>query len=205
MSLKIHLSNFVYMIKLIIGDVMSDLRVKKTKELIKGAFIELVEEKGFDNVTVKDICSKAQINRNTFYLHYYDKIDLLTKLASEIFIEQESSLSITSKDSITDDLTLKKSIIHLLKVLYKEIEFYRVILLDSNMSGYINSFELELKKRYIKIFNINYEKHKMNIDFLFYGISGVIKNWIIKDYASIEVLSSFITDLLIKNAYIIIK
>ncbi len=184
---------------------MSDLRVKKTKGLIKGAFIELVEEKGFDNVTIKDICEKAEINRNTFYLHYYDKIDLLTKLASEVFLEQESSLSITSKDSITDALTLKNSIINLLKILYKEIEFYRVILLDSNMSGYINKFEIGLKKRYIKIFNIDYEKYKIDVDFLFYGVSGAIKNWIIKDYISIEDLSSKITELVIKNGYSLIN
>ena len=90
---------------------MIDLRVVKTKSLIKGAFIELVEEKGFDNVSVKDICLKAQINRNTFYLHYFDKIDLLTKIANEVFLEQENTinfvggdLSINSKEKIIQDI-----------------------------------------------------------------------------------------------------
>ena len=184
---------------------MSDLRVIKTKGLIKGAFIELVEEKGFDNVTIKDICSKAQINRNTFYLHYFDKIDLLTKLASEVFLEQEESLKIIYNEIIRDEATLKKGVINILKILYKEIEFYRVILLDSNMSGYINKFEVALKKRYIKRYNIDYEKYKIEVDFLFYGISGVIKSWIIKDYSTIDELSNKITSLIIKNAYFLIQ
>ncbi len=84
---------------------MSDLRVKKTKALIKGAFIELVEAKGFDNVTVKDICNKAMINRNTFYLHYLDKIDLLTKLANEVFLEQESTINLTGDIICINNIT----------------------------------------------------------------------------------------------------
>lgn len=184
---------------------MSDLRVTKTKALIKGAFIELVEEKGFDNVSVKDICSKAMINRNTFYLHYYDKIDLLTKLASDVFLEQEQTLTTTYKDSITGFDTLKKAVVNLLNILYKEIEFYRVILLDSNMSGYITKFEIDLKNKYIKKFDLDYNKYKVTIDFLFYGVSGIIKNWIIKDYVSTDELSNSITKLIIDNAYYLIN
>ena len=47
-----------------------DLRVIKTKEYIKNAFLELLKEKNYAKVSVKDIASLASINRNTFYLHY---------------------------------------------------------------------------------------------------------------------------------------
>ena len=71
---------------------MADLRVIKTKQSIKGAFMDLVLEKGFEHVSVKDICNKAMINRNTFYLHYLDKIDLLEKIVKEVFLEQEKDI-----------------------------------------------------------------------------------------------------------------
>ena len=179
---------------------MSDLRVIKTKSLIKGAFIELVEEKGFDNVSIKDICNKALINRNTFYLHYYDKVDLLRKMADEVFFEQEKAIDFFGGDiTIENRENIKKGLINVFNVLYKEIEFYRVILLDTNMSGYINNFENELKKRYISRLNIDYDKNKIELDFIFYGITGVIRNWIIKDYASIDDLSNKICDLMLNN------
>lgn len=45
-----------------------DLRVIKTRRLIKDAFVKLSGEKGFKNITVNDISDKAMINRSTFYL-----------------------------------------------------------------------------------------------------------------------------------------
>ena len=50
-----------------------DLRIKRTQKSIKNAFYELIEEKGFDHISVKDITERAMISRNTFYLHYNDK------------------------------------------------------------------------------------------------------------------------------------
>lgn len=44
--------------------------------MILEAFIVLVEEKGYEHVTVSDIASKAMINRATFYAHFKDKQDV---------------------------------------------------------------------------------------------------------------------------------
>ena len=57
----------------------NDLRVLKTKKIIKETFMQLVEEKGYSRVTVSEITERALINRNTFYLHYYDKEDVVIK------------------------------------------------------------------------------------------------------------------------------
>ena len=53
-----------------------DLRTKRTRKMILEAFIVLVEEKGYEHVTVSDIASKAMINRATFYAHFKDKQDV---------------------------------------------------------------------------------------------------------------------------------
>ena len=41
------------------------------------AFLSLIEVKDFEYITVKEICSKAGVNRSTFYLHYDTVADLL--------------------------------------------------------------------------------------------------------------------------------
>lgn len=61
-----------------------DLRVRKTIQGIKGAFEELICEKGYGKITVKELCDKAQINKKTFY-HYYETLDaLLSELQGEL-------------------------------------------------------------------------------------------------------------------------
>lgn len=54
----------------------TDLRVLRTNKMIFDAFIDLVEEKGYDSITIQDIANRAMINRATFYAHFKDKQDL---------------------------------------------------------------------------------------------------------------------------------
>ncbi|MBE4909178.1 TetR/AcrR family transcriptional regulator [Bacillus luteolus] len=74
------------------SDIGLDLRVIRTKESIKNALIELIEEKGFEALTVKDITTRAKINRGTFYSHYYDKYDLMVKCEEEVVKEMENKI-----------------------------------------------------------------------------------------------------------------
>ena len=73
-----------------------DLRIKRTQKSIKNAFYELIEEKGFDHISVKDITERAMISRNTFYLHYNDKFDLLNKICDELVFKLFIGLGLTS-------------------------------------------------------------------------------------------------------------
>ena len=61
-----------------------DLRVVKTIEGIKNAFEELICEKDYERITVKELCDRARINKKTFY-HYYETLDaLLAELQTEL-------------------------------------------------------------------------------------------------------------------------
>ncbi len=53
---------------------------KDTKKLIFDTFIEQLEKKPFDKITVKDIVESCGINRNTFYYYYSDIYDLLEEV-----------------------------------------------------------------------------------------------------------------------------
>ena len=57
----------------------------KREEKIKRAFLDLVEEKGFSKVSVKDIAEKSGITRGTFYLYFEDKYDLLHSVEQNFF------------------------------------------------------------------------------------------------------------------------
>lgn len=58
----------------------TDLRVMRTHKMILDAFFHLVEEKGYDCLTIQDIADEAMINRATFYAHFKDKQDLYEQI-----------------------------------------------------------------------------------------------------------------------------
>ena len=62
-----------------------DPRTRRTQLLIRDAFIELLIEQGFDQITVSAITKRANINRATFYRHYTDIHDLASRLTDLLF------------------------------------------------------------------------------------------------------------------------
>jgi AcrR family transcriptional regulator len=53
-----------------------DRRVARTRETLQRALISLILKKGYDAITVEDICEAANVGRSTFYSHYTSKDDL---------------------------------------------------------------------------------------------------------------------------------
>jgi AcrR family transcriptional regulator len=62
-----------------------DPRIERTREMLRNALMALIQEKGFDAISVQDITERARLNRATFYLHYRDKQDLLIRTNEEVF------------------------------------------------------------------------------------------------------------------------
>jgi AcrR family transcriptional regulator len=61
-----------------------DRRVQKTRKFLQEALIELVEEKGYDSITVREILDRADVGRSTFYAHFQDKDDLLNSILDRL-------------------------------------------------------------------------------------------------------------------------
>ena len=61
----------------------TDLRILRTRALLHTTLIDLIIEKGFDAVTVRDIAGRAMINRATFYRHFEDKYALVSDIFEE--------------------------------------------------------------------------------------------------------------------------
>ena len=66
-----------------------DRRIARSKRALRSALIELIEERGLDDVSVNDLCARADLNRGTFYNHFHDKDDLVTTLEDEVISDLE--------------------------------------------------------------------------------------------------------------------
>ena len=77
-----------------------DRRVKYTKMVIKESFIALLERKDISQITIKEICENADVNRATFYAHYTDQYDLMRKIQDELFDNVGMYLSDYTHDEV---------------------------------------------------------------------------------------------------------
>lgn len=181
-----------------------DLRVIKTKQLIKDSFFELIGEKGYSKVTVTDITKKANINRNTFYLHYVDKEDLVDQIITDNYKESEPKIINLVGDHLIKDFNnlqeLQVDILHnVIDFLLEEIEFYRILLMDPGLNGYLNKLKNSVKAKLKKPINYKNSDQLVNFEFIFEGTYGVLMEWIKSDFISKDVLADKLSQLLNNN------
>lgn len=176
-----------------------DLRITKSKLAIKQAFIELVETKGYDKVSVCDIAKKANINRNTFYLHYEDKDDLVKQTLYEAARKMENALGANELASFDEvnETQLKWGIRNLLRLIEPEIELYRIFLMDKYLGASFAFVNGIIKKSLIKMLRVNNPRSNMVFEYAYSGMIGVIQQWIV--YSTMS--STEVARLLAKMCY----
>jgi AcrR family transcriptional regulator len=79
-----------------------DPRVKRTRQLLQQAFIALMMERRFRDITVQDIADRATVNRATFYAHFEDKFDLLDSAIRDRF-KQELAVKMPDASAWSED------------------------------------------------------------------------------------------------------
>lgn len=130
----------------------TDLRVLRTKKMILSAFIKLVEEKGYDAITIQDIADEAMINRATFYAHFKDKVNLY---------EYIFDTSINSLAAILDTFPLLENnrvqlkniqlaLTNVFKIIKENRHFFMILI----RSNFIENFESTM----IDLLTIKYEE-----------------------------------------------
>jgi AcrR family transcriptional regulator len=53
-----------------------DRRITRTRGMLQHALTSLILKKGYEAITIQDICDAANVGRSTFYAHYTSKDDL---------------------------------------------------------------------------------------------------------------------------------
>ncbi|MBB6447245.1 TetR/AcrR family transcriptional regulator [Bacillus benzoevorans] len=132
---------------------------RKTKELIQKSFLQILENKRFESITIGDITKIAQINRGTFYLHFIDKFDLLDQIEQQLFTEIGNHIDeLQSRYSFTH--AFEKEQEHLANTLFSVIELHspilQIFLSDHGRAG----FHIRFRDAFSEKVRINLEKNE---------------------------------------------
>ena len=112
---------------------------RKTKELIQTSFMQLLENKSFESITVGQITKHAQINRGTFYLHFTDKFDLLDQIEQQLFEDLGNHIDELQSNYSTTH-TFEKGQEQLAATLFSSIKMHspilKIFLSDHGRAGF---------------------------------------------------------------------
>ena len=92
------------------NDKKVDLRIQKTYDSLIAAFQELLQEKSCEEITVKELCTRARTRTATFYTHFDDKYDFFFFMVKELRRSFANSV-----DEINDKSNAADYYIHLLR------------------------------------------------------------------------------------------
>lgn len=160
-----------------------DRRVKYTKMVLKESFIKLLTTKDISQITIKEICENADINRATFYSHYSDQYDLLKKIENELLENISSDLNrFKEKDANLNTLEAVEKIFEYIK---ENAELCKLLLNERGDFGF-------QKKVMIFVYDIiisnltsvginNKEDAEYIYSFSITGYVGIIQKWLNDD------------------------
>lgn len=82
-----------------------DRRVRRSRRLLKESLLELMQEKQFSEITIRDVTDHADMNRATFYLHYTDTAKLLQSVTEDLLEGAQKLIDSHIQETVADGTT----------------------------------------------------------------------------------------------------
>ena len=139
-----------------------DRRITKTRKAIYAAFLQLLNQKNFETITVQEIIDLADVGRSTFYSHYESKELLLDELCRYLFhhlFEREENITTEAylshifshfkknQDHITSLLFSKND--YFLRQLQKELEHHVYPMVAKDLQVSYSNIPASYLKHYV--------------------------------------------------------
>jgi AcrR family transcriptional regulator len=124
-----------------------DLRVRRTRKLLRDALVALITEHGYEAVRINDVCDRAMINRATFYRHFADKGHLLVHCMDDVFEDLQQRINPPPRRAEEIDLSAGyQNIVTLFTHVSEHAAFYRVMLGEAGAGAFRSRIQQILER-----------------------------------------------------------
>lgn len=148
---------------------VNNKRKKDSINRIESAFVELIQYKDINQISVMELVKKAKINRSTFYVNYLDIYDLADKIKEKM----EDNIATLYEDEIKNNYNSND----FLKLFYhiKDNQLFYKTYFKLGFDNQYNIFKYDTyqSKKFFDDKFINY-----HIEFFKTGLNSVIKMWL---------------------------
>lgn len=159
-----------------------DKRVQYTKMFLREALLSLLAEKPIEKITTTELCQKAEINRNTFYSHYYSPKELLDTIEDELIAKLVDSLGTKLKTDSVNEL-----ISDICRLALEKRELCTIVLPSSGSNSFMDKLVPLIKPPIInswKARGLKMSPSEMDMTFYFLleGSSSVVRTWLQEEF-----------------------
>lgn len=144
-------------------------RKKESQAKIKKIFVQLLQSKEINEISVTEICEKARLNRSTFYANYLDVYDLADKVAKDLednvfaLYQEERQRKYNSNDFLKLFKHIKEN----------QIFYQTYFKLNKDTTFIVTEYDTNLAKSIFKDKYIDY-----HMEFFRAGLNAIIKKWL---------------------------
>lgn len=164
-----------------------DVRVRRTYRQLIESFLQLLNEKTYDEISISEICEGADVHRATFYKHFDDKTEFLNFCVKQLLSEVDFSgvLTFPSPENV------KESCMSFVKVLFTFIDKHKILFAAVFSDKHSLSFDTTLINVITEFCAVKLQQvlagvpdYKSQLFSNFYSgsVMGVIK-WYVKNYS----------------------
>ncbi len=144
-------------------------RKRESMQKIEQVLIEFLQTKELNQISVSDICKKADLNRSTFYANYVD----IYELADTIREKLEAEVSELYKDEITEGFNSNNYLVLFQHIKENQIFYRTYFKLGYDEKYKIWQYDYNLAKKHFEDRFIEY-----HMEFFKSGLNRIIKIWL---------------------------
>lgn len=150
----------------------------RSRQLIKNALAELLQEKPLDKITVTEISRNAHINRGTFYAHYIDVPDVCDHMIEETFAKIKEALAGSPRHPAQVPGVILSMIRDLLE---EDLDFYQKIMTSSAAPLLYNRLVDVVVEHFLQQQHLlnpdNHRSFEISLRFCAGGLSMLYQDW----------------------------
>ena len=157
----------------------------RSKQMIRQAFLELLNEKTFEKITATDIIKRADINRSTFYAHYPDARGLMDEILGDISqIFQNLLSSIDFSVFFDDPMPILQVVVDFMK---ENQQLYKMLIRSRMAPGVLDKLKQALIQQVLACPNLpvkdrNSAATEIRVRILLGGLIDTYRQWLAGEF-----------------------
>lgn len=124
-----------------------DRRIRRTYKFLQRALVELLQEYEINDISIKMLCERAEITRQTFYAHFENLKDFIQYVSMDMLEDFRKDVNVfdpTLQQKFMD-LTSHQSIVRIFRHVLENKVFYEAFLANNPTSPFAQGLKEEIK------------------------------------------------------------